>query len=302
MGEKKTEPLPGLRTWNSNNNAVVWAGFGARLDAMPTPQTVGRLVGLHDRLKSEYPRMRTKPVEKGSRGEHGNGQIEGVLFSQPRAGDDSVRRIRFEGEEVGQSKSSLSIRRDDYITWKTTWEREVRGIFGMMLPPLLKEANMTEIDLIMRRRFVWDTEPDSQQLLGMFREDSPLLPPAFFQEEAVSYSQFAYTSGVRDRRGKEGLMANQVSIEMILDESGKEWGERWIDIEIYQILFSEFFHESRARRVRTGTAASTRHIEELLDHYMGILHQENQQALSDILGDAARKKFGVRTHGNNENR
>lgn len=291
---RKTDPLQGLRTWNSDNNPVVWARFGVRFDAVPAIETVKGLVALHDAVKSEYPMLSTKPAREHSRKDAKAERLGGVMFHQPGPDRKDVRRICFEEADAGLSKSSLSVRREDYGTWESVWEREVSGIFGRILPPLLKEVKMTVVELVMSRRFVWDMRPNRSRLGKMFRRGSPLVPSALFQEEAGAFSDLAYVNSVRDGSGKAWLMAHNIETKLVPDVPAEMWGKKWVDIEIYQILFTNVSPEGRSGAFSPDAGAPKGHIKKRLNHYMGILHQENQRALSGILSEAACRKFEIR--------
>ncbi len=299
MGTRKTDPLQGLRTWNGNNDSVVWAGFGVQFDAMPAPETLESLSDLHERVKSEYPRLRVKSAGEGSQGSAEDSQMRGFLFSQPDAKQGSVRQVCFEDMEKGPSKSSLMIRRDDYSSWENTWEREASGIFGLMLPVLLKEVGMTEVELIMSRRFVWDRRPDRSWLARTFRKGSPLVPSALLEEEAGAYSELVYMNSVQDNAGRDWMMAHNVKIELIHDAPVEKWGEEWIDIHIYQTLLVSLSSEGHPKMPPPGASASPRHIKRRLNHYMGTLRQENLRALSNILSETACRKLGVQGRNGN---
>lgn len=283
-----------LKPWNPTGEAVVQADFGVFFDGMPSPAVVGKLEGLHPKVRSAYPVISRLPANEWVESD-GMVPLAGLAFSKKDAGGEIVRRVRLSVIRDGTKDSALTVRRHDFKKWNTTW-KEVREIYNIMLPVLLEKTRIRQVTLELRRRISWSGE--RVDVFRLFRKGNCFVSPVMFDLERPDGRKMFLDNRVAylERPIDENfdMIINTVIVKLSPARDRAEPKELWVEIAIRQQCVFD-----RALKGRDASKPGRREPmkfqgNHLVAQAMAHLRREDGKVLAQVLSSKALGLIGVK--------
>lgn len=160
-----------------HGHPVVDAAFVVELAQHPNSVVVNELIALHPKLRDDYPRrqeIRGQQVQLHAETlsgaivhSVGPGTLDGFRFDRLYPDGSIERAIRLEDKK-------LIIGRPDYRRWEDTWA-QVRAVFEMMMPFIMKNGVVTAFQLQFANRFKVNASKENFDPGTVLRRDSEYL-------------------------------------------------------------------------------------------------------------------------------
>ena len=279
-----------LRQWNKDGHAIVQAAFTVHFNSKATAQTIRELLGLHSKIKEEYPR---RQEARGRTIGFAASALEDDEFrpdvSEPLLAGLSFDSLKADGQilrSITAHENQLSIMRADYDHRDKTWA-EVREIFDLMLPALIERSDAVAFQLQYRDRFVREGDRNEFRADKLFRTGSRMLVPNIFEVEDLWHSYHGYFE-YPDQPHKHQLL-NLAEVQVIPPENVGLDQEPWLLVEV-RLNHRAFHGWDRAG----GRPNPIQTVEEILgaddavgliDAYMEELHNKDKWLLARLIND-----------------
>lgn len=296
--------MVGARPWVQDGHAIVQAAFALELSSKLPPSDIRELIALHTKLQESYPRRRETAgrrigiggnIESGEiTGQMGDLELTGFTFDSLKPNGEVLRAI-------GLNNNQFSVARADYESWDQTWGKEVREIFSLMLPILVKRADVISIHLQYHDRFLWEGASDAFTPGEVFREESAYLPVNAFESLDLWHNYhgfFEYPSKpakhqllnvieaqvtLSDGQGAlppEGTLMAEIKISHRVTPGTEKAGGPAVPLKSIGEILGEQDGESS-----------------LLDDYMNQMHDRNKSLLAGLINDQMCEKINLKKPG-----
>lgn len=286
-----------IRPWSANGHAIVQAAFAITFTARPAESTVRELIGLHSKLKEDFPRKRetlrgeiaisadfdAQQLHQASR----LSSLGGFAFDS-LAPDGKVIR------SVTLSDTELSVVRTDYEKWDKTWS-EVRKTFNLMLPILLQRSDVSAIHLQYHDRFVWEGDHSKFHADMVLRRESHFVVPNIFDARDLWHSYHGYFEYLKQPQMHQLL--NVIEVQTVPSESVGLTPDQGLVVEV---RLNHRATPGQDRAGARGTPLTT--VQEvlgegdstgLLDDYINEMHERDKWLLSRLINDEMCDKIGL---------
>lgn len=268
---------PIFAPWNERGHAIADAAFIIELNQHPNSLVVNELLALHPKLRGDYPRKQEIKTQQFRFHPDAAGRpiqsfapvvLDGFRFDSLWPDGSVARAIRLEDK-------MLIIGRPDYERWEKTWP-EVRKVFGVMMPIIMKTCVVVNLQIQIVNRFKIFAPRGAFKPDAILRRDSDLIAAHAFKVHDLWHSFHGFFEESADPAIHRRLTV--VNVQLL---SGADDLSLLLDIHITQRCdLSESISDAAVLLGHDGDGG-------LLEAYMSSMHDSAKDVLERVLNDEA---------------